>query len=185
MMTQMDDAMPLDLRLDLLVDGELNDFQREQLLLQIDRDPAQWRTLAIRFLQRQTEKESVRKLMAGSNLIPTEVVPAKRPLIGYVGMRRFVAVAASLFIAVGSALITFIAVRPADATPVVLHTTLPTDATNSDSPFSVSVPLIKADENSKFIPAANRSTRSVYVVQPDGSGGAIVIPVNTVKAPVY
>jgi len=181
----MDDAMPLDLRLDLLIDGELTDFQREQLLRLIEREPAQWRTLAIRFLQRQTEKESVRKLMAGGNLIPTEVVPAKRPVIGYVGTRRFVAVAAGLLICVSSVLVTFIAVRPANATPGVLHTTLPMDATASDSPFSVAVPLIKADGNSKFIPAANRSTRSVYVVQPDGSGGAIVIPVNTVKAPVY
>jgi hypothetical protein len=186
MTPEVDDPVPMDLRMDLLVDGELPDFQREQLLRLLDREPALWRGLAVRFLQRQTEKETVRKLMAGGALLPKEVVPVKRPLIGYVGMRRFVATAAGLFIAAGSALVTLYVVRPAVATPGVLHTSLPVEATSADAPVSVSVNLIKADDNSRFIPAAtNRSTRSSYVVQPDGRGGAIVIPVNTVKAPIY
>src|SRR5579862_8950349 len=107
------DEAPLDLRLDLLVDGDLGDHQRAELLRLIEREPERWRALAMRFLQRQTEKESVRKLMAGGTLLPAEVAPAKHHVIGRVGMRRFVAAAAAVCIAAGSALVTLYSTRPA------------------------------------------------------------------------
>jgi hypothetical protein len=179
-----DDA-PLELRLDLLVDGELGEYQRTQLLSLLDREPEKWRTLAVRFLQRQTEKESVRKLMAGGTLLPAQARPRQTWVIGRIGMRRFVATAAGLFIAAGSALVTLYATR-APARAGEFHTSLPAVAVESDRSVPVSVPIVKAADDSQFIPAAlNRSTRNSFVVQPDGNGGAIVIPVSTVKAPVY
>ncbi len=182
----LDAGMPLELRFDLLVDGELGEYQRAELLHLLDREPERWRALAVRFLQRQTEKESVRALMAGGTLLPAQVVRQKRRVIGYVGMRRFVATAAGLLIAVTSALVTLYVVRPATAQPGEFHTQIPAAAMASDNAVPVSVPIVRAADDSQFIPAApNRSTRNSYVVQPDGNGGAIVIPVSTVQAPVY
>ena len=71
-----DATMPRDLQLDLLVDAELPERDRRALLAALDRDPsgAAWRELAMRFLQRQVEKEAVTQLMGGGRLVPAEVV---------------------------------------------------------------------------------------------------------------
>ena len=69
---------PLDLQLDLLVDGELPEARRRTLLVSLDRAPDQWRGLAIRFLQQQTEKQSIRALMNGGKLVPVAI--AKLPI---------------------------------------------------------------------------------------------------------
>ena len=69
------DALPLDLRMDLLVDGELPEEDRRAFLRQLDHaEPGCWRDLAIRFLQRQTEKETAHALMAGGRLVPVELL---------------------------------------------------------------------------------------------------------------
>ena len=177
-----DETMPLELRLDLLVDGELGEQQRRELLLSLERGaaPDGWKQLAVRFLERQTEKETVRKLMAGG-----AVMPVKRVVIGRVGMRRLLATAAGLLIAVTSAAVTFYVARPINGAGE-LRTSLPADAVAADNSVPVSVPVVRAMDGSQFIPVrAPRATRTSVIVQPDGNGGAIVIPVNTVKAPVY
>jgi hypothetical protein len=184
-MIEYESDMPLELRLDLLVDGELGEHQRAELLRLLDREPERWRELAVRFLQQQTEKQSVRKLMAGGNVVPEQALPKKGRVIGHVGMRRFTATAAGLLIAAGSVLLTMVVMRtPAQAEE--LHTTLPVEATALELPVPVTVPLVRTASEPQYIPAAqNRSTRNSVVLQSDGNGGAIVIPVSTVKAPIY
>lgn len=183
--TEFENEMPLELRLDLLVDGELGEYQRAELLRLLDREPQRWRELGVRFLQQQTEKQSVRKLMVGGNLVPVEVIPPKRNVIGYVGMRRFAMTAAGLFIAVSSALVTLYVTRQPAAHAGEFTTSLPPQATASDA-LDVTVRVIRAEEDTPIIPAAlDKSTRASCVVQPDGKGGAIVIPVNTFQKVVY
>ena len=189
---------PPDLQLDLLVDGELPEHPRRELLASFDRQPAQWRILALRFLQRQTEKQSVRALMAGGSLLPVAIAPpappARRPIIGRVGWRRITAVAAGLLIAVSSALVTFVAVRPAatgTASPAhaEFQTALPGDLLASDRPVPVSVSVVPAAADASIFPSGNadnrRAAKTTVLVQPDGSGGYMVIPVSLSKATVY
>lgn len=56
--------------LDLLVDAELPEERRRELLRQIATSPNGWRNLAIRFLQRQVEKQASRELLYGSSAMP-------------------------------------------------------------------------------------------------------------------
>jgi hypothetical protein len=53
----------MDLYLDLLVDDELPEEKRAEVLRGMT--DGEWRELSLRFLQRQVEKKSVRQLMAG------------------------------------------------------------------------------------------------------------------------
>jgi anti-sigma factor RsiW len=192
------DDLPLDLRLDLLVDGELPEPRRRELLQSLDRQPAQWRTLALRFLQQQTEKQSVRALMAGGNLMPVEITPllppARRSIIGRIGWRRITATAAGLLIAVTSVIITLVAVRPSATGPVSqanaeFHTALPGGLVASDHAVPVSVSIVPAAANASIFPNNygdnRRAAKTTVVVQPDGNGGYMVIPVSMSKATVY
>jgi len=56
----MNSALPMELQLDLLVDGELSDADRRRLLSQLEREavgaPGPWRDLAIR--KRRTEVDA-------------------------------------------------------------------------------------------------------------------------------
>ncbi len=51
-----------DRHLDLLVDGELGDPERRQLLLRLDAEPDGWRRCALAFLEAQTWREGMRAL---------------------------------------------------------------------------------------------------------------------------
>jgi len=192
--------MPLDLRLDLLVDGELPEPRRHELLLSLERQPAQWRTVALRFLQRQTEKESVRALMAGGNLVPVEIAPvapaARGAIIGRMGWRRIAAVAAGLLIAVTSVAVTLVAVRSGAVgggsgaqARGEFRMTLPGDLVASDHALPVSVSVVPAADNTSIFPSNSgdnrRASKTTVVVQPDGNGGYMVVPVSMSKATVY
>ena len=104
------DALPLELQLDLLVDEELPEDRRRALLLELDRDAtgAAWRTLSLRFLERQVERRSVRDLIAGGRLLPVEEALAnyRIPRSIWSSWRGLGTVAAGLLIAVGSAMVT-------------------------------------------------------------------------------
>ncbi len=52
--------------LDALVDDELDDNRRREFLQRMDKEPAGWRRVALRFLQRQVERRAVRDLMGGA-----------------------------------------------------------------------------------------------------------------------
>lgn len=190
------DDLPRELQVDLLVDGELPEARRRTLLASLDQEPGQWRTVALRFLQQQTEKESVRALMAGGRVVPEAVAIApardRRAVIGRVGWQWMSAVAAGLLIAAISATITLLVVRPpggATAGPVAeFKMALPGDLVASDRAIPVSVPMVRAADSATIFPTSNEMRnpgKTTVVVQPDGNGGYMVIPVNMSKATIY
>jgi hypothetical protein len=190
------DDVPTDLLLDLLVDGELPEQRRRALLVSLDGQPEQWRDLALRFLQQQTEKQTVQALVAGGNLVPVadaRKAPVRRPILGRVGWQRLTAIAAGLFIAASSALVTLVAVRtpsnPAVAAPTEFVATVPPEAVASDRPLSVSVPVVPASDNTAIFQVNRsgdrRATRTTILVQPDGNDGYMVIPVSMSRAQIY
>ena len=192
------DDLPLDLQMDMLVDGELPEPRRRALLASLDGQPGQWRTVALRFLQHQTEKQTVSALMAGGQLIPAIVAPrvarTGTSVIGRIGWRRLAAVAAGLLIAVTSALVTMVIVRPPGplapgAIATEFQTTLPADVVASDQSVQVSVPVVQADDNAPIFPVSvtdnHGPTRTTILVQPNGKDSYMLIPVNTSYTAVY
>jgi hypothetical protein len=188
-----------DLKFDLLVDGELPDEQREKLLRAIDlqNDPdGSWRVLALRFLQRQTEQQAVRRLMTGGNVVPVELVPQfdlHRHILGRIRPLPLMAAAAGLLIAATSALVTFYAVRPpvTARSPAMaeFHTMIPAAVMSSDAAVPISVPMYHAADNAMLLPVSDESdtgmTRRSVIIQSDGGSGFIMIPVSTSKTKVY
>lgn len=81
-----------DRRLDLLVDGELGEAERSELLRQLDREPGGWRKLALAFLEAQAWKQAIgamaaRQRPAASGAQPASNTSARRqglPL-GWIG----------------------------------------------------------------------------------------------------
>jgi len=199
--TNQPEPLPRELQMDLLVDAELPEDQRAALLRAMDERPEEWRALALRFLQQQVERQTVRKLMAGGSIVPVEFVPRKS-VVGWVGSRRMIALAAGLLIAVTSALLTLFALQPggggnADNTAVVepvgaseFVANIPAGAMGSDKSIQMTLPLVKVGEG-QGIPlqagngAGMATTSRTWVIQSDGNGRAILIPVNTLKAKVY
>jgi len=183
--------------LDLLVDGELPEDQRQTVLLAMERH-ATWRALALRFLQRQTEQETVRLLMTGGRVVPAELVPGaarrRSAILGRIGWMPAMATAAGVLIAVTSAFITLYVVRPGvkQASPQALaefQTSLPQDVVSSDAAVPVSVPMVRTVDNAMLFPVSNQGddalTRKTVIIQPNGQGGYIMIPVSTSKTKVY
>ena len=66
-------------RLDRLVDGELNETDRRELLLQFEREPEGWRRCALAFLEAQCWKQEL-GLMARSPEAGTAQSPAAMPV---------------------------------------------------------------------------------------------------------
>ena len=191
--------MPLELRLDLLVDAELPEKDRRELLLSLDKEPRKWRDLSIRFLERQVEKQSVREVMSQTAVQPaslgrSEVSNFRFPVFVH---RYGRAIAAGLLVAIVSAVITLYGVnRGTRSTNIAgnVNASIP-GGLISDGAWSVSVPMANVQNVSQsFFPPENlsgggsqaesRMRRSV-VIQPDGSGNAVVIPVKTLPMKFY
>lgn len=77
-MTDWIDNLPLDddLQLDLLVDNELNDAQRQRLLTWLEGEPERWRVVALRFVEAQMLTSSVGRWTAETRDTETPVRPA-------------------------------------------------------------------------------------------------------------
>ena len=80
-----DDTMPAndDLRFDLLVDGELSDIERRQLLAGLDDEPGGWRRCALAFLEDQAWRQSmqdVQRLGVTSGADQHQSAPARQRL---------------------------------------------------------------------------------------------------------
>lgn len=195
--------LPMDLQLDLLVDGELPEGQRRELLRQMEQDRA-WRPVALRFLERQSEKQTVRKLMAGGSVVPAEVFETVPPTFSFPGrwvtLPGLMTAAAGLLIAAISALVTFYVASPAGGGQrmIVYEASLPGSTVGVSQNIPISVDVVKRDGNdvTNVFPAgawgpdgANGSTgnggsagaRRSVVIQPDGQGNFVVFPVNTMK----
>ena len=191
---KMEEPLPLDLQLDLLVDEELPETERKALLRSLDARPETWRELSIRFLQRQVERRSSQQLIEGGALVVHDAVP---PVYRFPGALRTLltrgrlsAIAASLIIAAGSAGLTWYALRnQSTVTPTEMAVTtvnLPGNAFGMEKPMAVEVPVVSRHEstgNSLFMQSAGEDpaapSRRSLVIQPDGNGNAIVVPVNT------
>ncbi len=76
-MSPLDELKPTDSdhRFDLLVDGELSEAQRRQLLLGLDDEPGGWRRCALAFLEAQAWKQQFGAIVRE----PVPQPPAKRP----------------------------------------------------------------------------------------------------------
>jgi hypothetical protein len=205
---KMTDEIPMELRLDLLVDGELPEADRGRLLLELESaagGPAgPWKDLAIRFLQRQVEKETVRKLMDGGTLMPVEwaepvaVAPvavadaAPAPVIGRIGapLMWTLGVAAGLLLVATSAMVTFYLTQPAAKPAVVaeFQASLPADAVSFHRSVPVTVPVWNASGSAGIFPVDDgnpRISRWSTVLQPAGNEKAMMIEVRKLKAAVY
>ncbi len=90
-----------DAELDALVDDELDDQRRRQYLQRIESEPAGWRRVGIRFLQRQVERRAVREWMGASVVKkreePRGIAYRLYPALRVAAMLMIVAGAAGLF----------------------------------------------------------------------------------------
>ncbi len=86
--------------LDALVDGELPEAQRRELLERLDRVPGAWRACALAFLEAQCWKESLRAPSTPGPR-PVEVHPSRLHRRRAMGIGALLATAASLLVALG------------------------------------------------------------------------------------
>jgi hypothetical protein len=72
---RLSDPRDPDMAMDMLVDDELPEDRRREMLESIEKHPEAWRTVALHFLARQVERRAVRDIL--------EVRPALRPATIY------------------------------------------------------------------------------------------------------
>jgi hypothetical protein len=117
-MSPIDDNVPTpdDERFDLLVDGELPEPERRQLLSELDRVPGGWRRCALAFLEAQGWKQGMQAIRGKAGVEASPVRFIRRT--GFPGglFGALVAMAASFLIALGIGL-TFHSVRRPRAEP--------------------------------------------------------------------
>jgi hypothetical protein len=185
------------MRLDLLVDGELAGDQRADLVRQVGQEPTSLsRDVAVRFLEHQTERQTVRQLMAGGRVVPVELVEKPSPFRAQ-GVRvrwrigGVYAAAAGLLVAVTSVAVTYYIVTPhtkgGSAAAAEFSVALPREAVPYDRAIPVTVPVVNVQTPPTMFPAADdpHVTKQSLVITTDSRGRAVVIPVNTLKAAVY
>src|SRR4051812_36317057 len=104
----MNDNKPLngDILLDRLVDGELSDSERRQLLESLDKRPQNWRRCALAFLEAQSwrkEMGQVSRGLASETIVPKSPAlsrsPSRNPSLSKVA--TWLAMVASLVLAFG------------------------------------------------------------------------------------
>lgn len=86
---RMDDRLQEHARqLDLLVDGEMNEQERRELLLSFDREPDAWRRCALAFLEAQSWRTEMGRLVDDPVNVASDIRPATAPgPAGVVGQR--------------------------------------------------------------------------------------------------
>lgn len=87
-----------DRRLDLLIDGELNETDRRELLLQLDQEPDGWRCCAMAFLEAQCWKKEFATMARSVVEQPSVAQPAARRSRTY-HLGSLLAIAASFLMA--------------------------------------------------------------------------------------
>lgn len=203
----MDSPMELEMQIDLLVDEELAETQRQELLRHLERQPGLWRSLSIRFLERQTEKRTARHILISATPLPVPqstsdnrlenaalqapnpyVLPQKT--LWKIGPR---ALAAGLLVAAVSAFTTWYGLTNRPVTPptdnAMITANLPGAVVGMSEMVSVDVPVShergNAISSSMFMTSDSQDalpSRQSLVIQPDGQGGAVVVPVNTLTS---
>lgn len=194
------EELPVELQMDLLVDGELTESQRRVLLRRMEElgnhAAVGWRELALRFLERQAEKETVGQLMAGGRIVPVQFVETARPG----PWRRFFAplplgMAAGLLIAVTSAMVTLYVAGgsgTAKGTALEFDALLPSEALGGAEGVTVRMPLVTQRDTEGGLPllplSAEESSgirQRSLVIQPGVDGRPVAYPVNTMMMQVH
>jgi hypothetical protein len=195
------EELPVELQMDLLVDGELTESQRRVLLRRMEELGSHaavgWRELALRFLERQAEKETVGKLMAGGRIVPVEFVePIHKPTT----WRRLLSpvplgMAAGLMTAVTSALVTLYVMGgngAARGTAIEFEALLPSEALGGAEGIAVRLPLVTQRNPDGGLPMLPFSSEESYgirqrslVIQPGVDGRPVAYPVNTMMMQVH
>jgi hypothetical protein len=203
-MKKLQETMPVEAKLDLLVDAELPEDERRELLLALDQEAAGkgWRALSVRFLERQVEKQAAREWLGaaaapapGAENANNHSLPMTRqPAHGYLR-----SIAAGLLVAAVSAVVTIYAVRRPTAVrdpqvtqaagPIV--TDIPGEVLNYPHAVRMNVPVENVQNlDQPFFPTDSwsrgdlGSKRSV-VIQADASGNPVVIPVTPLRMRFY
>jgi len=192
--------LPIDEQLDLLVDEELPEQQRQALLLWLDANPQRWRDLSIRFLQRQVENKAIRDLLAtktsvnASTCVTEEPREEPRMVMRGFDARYFATAAGLLFMAFSAFLFVRFAGKTAVETPYagrggsgseVVTAPLPGSLWNVKGTQNVQVPVTSTDTPVLF-PAGGgtlhqQTQRRTVIITPDGSHNALIIPVTNLQ----
>jgi hypothetical protein len=204
-MMKLEDEMPVELKLEMLVDAELPEVERRELLLALDREPGRWRELSMRFLERQVEKQAARQWIGTAAISPPiPEIAGNHPFPTSVPARNYLrSIAAGLLVAAVSAVVTIYAVRqPTGAeagngavlteTAGPIATDIPGAVLGSSQSLRVSVPVTNVlNVDQPFFPKQQAqpgddlgSKRSV-VIQADASGNPVAIPVNPLRMKFY
>ncbi|MCL2639705.1 MAG: hypothetical protein FWD53_02560 [Phycisphaerales bacterium] len=172
--------LPIDERLDLLVDEELPEQQRRELLLWLDANPRRWRDLSIRFLQRQVENKAIGELLAVKTGAKASVDLRSTAKRG--GTGRYVAMAAGLLGMVVSALVVVYFVGRPGGGPEVITASLPGSLWDVKGTQNVRVPVTTSDVPVLFpTNASHQAQRRTIVITPEGSHNALIIPVTNLQ----
>jgi hypothetical protein len=185
----------IDAALDMLVDDELPEQPRRELLEQMDQTADGWRAVAIRFLQRQVERRAVRSMVSpaaaaahGSSALRflgalriAATVLITATLFGvaglYVGRQNGATPAISPSVAVSPHVSAGPAVAAAARHPIeYINTTLPPNFGGS----SVQVPVM--DSNAMpagypFVSNGSPQQPGNIMIVPDGPNQAVAFPV--------
>jgi hypothetical protein len=202
-MKKLEEEMPVELKLELLVDAELPEEERRELLLALDREPGGggWRELSLRFLERQVEKQAAREWIGAAPLSKPEHADSYPFTAASESSRHYLRpIAAGLFVAAVSAVVTIYAMRrPAAAVdPFVTQTAgpiatdIPGEALNYPHSVRMDVPVanVRNVDQPFFPPTQGQSGNDVgskrsVVIQADASGNPVAIPVNPLRMRFY
>ncbi len=181
----------IDLAVDLLVDNELPEEQRRSLLGRLDNVPGGWRSVGIRFLQRQVERDAARRLLSGQLGRAPMAIARPRNRFQLIVQSPSFRIAAVFILMAGAALTgmflnhggsheqTVGAGRPATASTVLA--TLPRSITGgSNGTTSVNVPVLDPSLVPAGYPFSNGSGADAsqrVIIVPDGQNRAVAFPV--------
>jgi hypothetical protein len=183
----------MDLNLDLLVDDELPDEQRAQLLRHMG--SAEWRDLSLRFLQRQVERKTVRTMVSAQQPCAPEQPADVAGRIGAPQARALFKAAAMIAIVAGAVGITAYVMRGgqsadrnggpiASGLPETVNVAIPGDVTgDSKGKLELGVPVLAHTDgisSSMFLPAdEERGSKQSLVIIKQDNDKAIAVPVST------
>jgi hypothetical protein len=186
-MNPFDDNLPApgDERLDLLVDGELSEPDRRELLSSLDETPGAWRRCALAFLEAQSWKSEMRSIRRESAVEPSQRRSARR-----VGFFRGIygtlfAVAACFMLALGLGLTIRGLQRPPEAVGPSPGDLAPGDLAEVMTEPAVSVsapqePELPAEAPGPVIPGDGWQLVSVPVLPGENGARSIQVPARAV-----
>ena len=156
-----------DAQLDLLVDGELNDAQRREVLSRLDTEPDGWRRCALAFLEAQSWREGMRAVASQSAVAAAAIAPNSRPARRR--LRTILAMAACFLLAFGLGL----TIDDFAGRRVPSKSTIPATAQLVDVPVPAKTPAVEpfAAPSPEAAPEATVPYRYVSIPAEDPVSG--------------